>query len=547
MPRTTAGQTKRAKTTAAATSAATVVGNLSDDGYRAILGDFQASALARIGTGPVFTTDAADLFALYVESFPATDRQHHTCSACRSFMETYGGLVTIGEAGETEPVFWPDAPTWAGDYARPVAHLRSRVRSAKVTGVFLAKEAVWGKPVTGPWMHFAVTLAKPLPRRSAVLTPGQEMAERREDYATVTRAIGEWSIEVLNAAVGLLDSDALYRSEKLKGAAVWLRDLAMAKRDHKGRIANNLVWRAIGAAPAGFCHPRSGMIGTLLDDLASGAPFSDVSERFAAKMHPLRYQRPQAAPTAGAIQQAEKIVEQLGLARSFARRFARFDEVPTFWTATPVEPKPSGGVFGHLTPKGADPAVAVTVPERAMSWAVFARDVLPHVKTLHVYTPQIGGYVTLTTAEHADAPPIMQWDREDARNPVCWYVWHGGSPASQYGLKAGAWTSVLGLSTSPHEWNGTPSAHFGAGVLVYLDGAKETRNQGSALFPECIKSDLHSVRSVIEAHARSQNLINHGDHAGATALLISAKHPSDVRLRATRDGVTSVYRIDRWE
>lgn len=53
------------------------------------------------------------------------------------------------------------------------------------------------------------------------------------------------------------------------------------------------------------------MIGTLLDDIASGMSFDSVSRRFAEKMHPLQYQRPQAAPSAGNIAQAEKIVEKL--------------------------------------------------------------------------------------------------------------------------------------------------------------------------------------------------------------------------------------------
>jgi hypothetical protein len=537
-----------ARTKIRSAHSSTVDGNVADDDYRAVLAHFNESALARIASGPVFTTDAADLFDDYLRMFPASLRQHHTCSACKSFVESYGGLVTIDAQGVTESVFWPDGAEWSAEYAAPITELRARVRAAKVTGVFLSKDSVWGKPVTGPWRHFAVTLAKPLPRRSRVLTPGQEMAERRQDYATVMTALGEWSVDVLNAAVNLLDSDALYRSEKLLGAATWLRDLAVAKRDTRGRTTSNLVWRAIGSAPAGFCHPRSGMIGTLLDDLSNGSAFDAVARRFADKMHPLRYQRPQAAPSAGTIAQAEKIVEQLGIARALVRRFARFDEVQTFWTPSPSsEGVKTGGVFGHLKPKGTAADVSLSVPTRAMSWAVFQRDVLPRAKALQALAPALGNYVTLTTAEHADAQPIMQWDRDDARNPVCWYVWHGGSTAAQYGLAPNAWVSVIGLSRSPHEWNGTKSAHFGASVLVFLEGAKETRNAGSALFPECLKSDLHSVRAVVEAHSRSQNLVSHGDHAGATALRISSDKDAGVQLRVTIDGVTSAYRIDRWE
>ena len=77
------------------------------------------------------------------------------------------------------------------------------------------------------------------------------------------------------------------------------------------------------------------MIGTLLEDLATGMDFATVSARFAAKMHPLKYLRPQAAPRAGNIADAEKIVAKLGIARSLERRFARIDEIETLWTDAP--------------------------------------------------------------------------------------------------------------------------------------------------------------------------------------------------------------------
>jgi len=528
-----------------AASSALMAGNIDDDSYRSILNGFREHALAVIAGGPVFTTDASNLFDAYLGAFTARERQHHTCSACRRFIENYGGLVTIAVDGSVEPVFWPSSAEWIGDYAEPVAALRARVKKAKVNGVFLSKDTAWGQAVTGTWCHFAVTLPKPLTRRSRALTPGQEMAERREDYATVSRALSEWSIEILNAGVQLLDSDALYRSEKLLGAASWLRDLAVARKADK-RNASAILWLAIGTAPAGFCHPRSGMLGTLLDDLASGADFAVVSRRFSEKMHPLRYQRPVAPPASGAIAQAEKLVETLGLRRSFDRRFARPDDVREWlWQPKQADEKPTGGMFSHLKAKG-ERAVDVSVPETGVSWAVFARDVLPRVSDLNVYVPASASFVTLVTAEHEDAAPIFQWDSETARNPVSWYVWHGGSTAAQYGLKGGSYAPVVGLCAPPHQWLGARSDHFPGGVLVLIEGAKETRNSGAALFPETLKSDLHAVRSVVEAHSRSQQIIDHGDHAGGTALFISAKD-SGVRLRVKIDGVTAHYRIDRLE
>src|SRR5690606_31045341 len=104
----------------------------------------------------------------------------------------------------------------------------------------------------------------------------------------------------------------------------------------------------------------------------------DVAHSFAAKMHPLQYQRPQAAPTAGAIAAAERLVEQMGIAPALRRRFARLDEIEALWRPA-AEPEPAesaGGVFAHLTPKGKIPTRELELPATTMTWEKFQRTVL---------------------------------------------------------------------------------------------------------------------------------------------------------------------------
>ena len=62
------------------------------------------------GVKALFTTDAADLFATFLANLPPDQRQHHTCQACRHFVERFGDLVTIDEAGHTTPAMWGAAP-----------------------------------------------------------------------------------------------------------------------------------------------------------------------------------------------------------------------------------------------------------------------------------------------------------------------------------------------------------------------------------------------------------------------------------------------------
>ena len=504
------------------------------------------------GGVPLFTTDAAGLFDAYLDALPPEWRQHHTCHACRHFIDRFGGLVTIAANGRTTSAIWAadDAPEL---YREAIATLDRMVRAAKVTGVFLSSDPVWGLPVTGAWQHLSVKpVAASMIYTRTVLTAGQKMAERREDYGTVQRALAEFTLPMLEQAVTMLEADALYRSEKVLGPAKWLRDLHVAREAAKGREArNNVVWLAVATAPAGFCHPRSSMVGTLLEDIAAGKSFADCAAAFKAKMHPLQYQRPQAAPAAGTIARAEKIVADMGIERSLARRYCRVDEVVAVWR--PVRPAgdapKAGGVFSHLQPKDRAPAVpSMDVPGGRITWAKFSRDVMPTASRIEV---QLDGMPTnlgaLTTAVHADAPPILQWDCEDARNPVAWYVWHGGARPQQYGLSMG-WHDVEAIALKPSMWGSQPIEHQGKGLVLIIEGARESRQAGLALFPECLRSELHAVRSVIEAHSRQGTIEGRDEpHACGLFLHASSQRAWDARIRVTTGGRRVEYVMDRWE
>lgn len=531
----------------AAANTAVVEGNRDDAQYDAFLGWLQARFLANLERGPLFTTDADGLFAAYLAAFQVENRQHHTCHACRRFIERFGGLVTINEQGRTESALW-HADDADGLYAAAIAAMAQLVRKAKVTGVFLASETVWGQPLTGVWRHMAVTPPAARVFARSTQTAGQAMAEKREDFKTVNVALGEFALPVIERALSLLETDALYRSEKVTGPTTWLRDLHVARDAAKGQARANVVWRAIALAPAGFCHPRSSMIGTLLEDIAAGMDFADVSARFKAKMHPLLYQRPQAAPSAGNIAAAEKLIEQIGAARSLERRFARLDEIQTIWTpAAPKADAPAGGVFGHLRPKGAGGELPpMTVPAGAMTWVKFAEAVLPTAEQIEVYVGAgPASYSAFLTAVHADAPPIFQWDREEQRNPVSWYVWHGGSAPSQWGLASGRFHPLTAISLNPSHWYGARSNHAD-GVLLVIDGARETRFDGLAIFPECLRSELHGVRSTIEAFSRRGQLAG-AEQASACGLLLGKGGKWNTRVRVTAGSRSVKYTLDRWD
>lgn len=524
------------------------VNNTEDAEYTAFMRRIGArfSELTRSGADPVFITDAEDLWGAYLGGFAtAAERQYHNCSACRSFIQRFGSLVVIGEDGNTTPAIW-DAEIAPPAYRASLAALAQQVRRAKVTGPYLAKESVWGTPSAGGWAHFSVP---GIAYKHAVLTAGHAMAEKREDFKNIMFALSVYTPQVLDTALQILETDSVYRAEAVIGPAQFLRKLHNARAAAAaGPRVSNVTWKAIATAPAGFLHPRSSMVGTLLEDIAEGKSFDDVKRAFEAKMHPLRYQRPQAAPSAGNIAQAEKLVAQLGLAPALERRIARLEEIPKLWEPKQQPAAPAaGGVFGHLTPKGATASPSIQIPAVTMTLEKFVRTVIPEAQEMAVHLEHsTRSFIAITAPVNADAPKLFQWD-----HPFAWYVWNGGAPADQYGLTVGAWQKVAAITRLPARWGDEAEkfTHHGDAIILLLDSARETREAGAALFPSLLRSELHQVRSTLEAHSRSGRM--HGLSDG-TAIGLDLRRASGgpgypVTVRVTAGGRTQDYRIDRWD
>ena len=303
-------------------------------------------------------------------------------------------------------------------------------------------------------------------------------------------------------------------------------------------------------APDGFCHPRSSMIGTLLEDIVSGLPFDTIERRFKEKMHPLQYQRPQAPPSSGNVELAEKIFEKLGIEKSLDRRYATIDEIQTIWR--PEEQKNAsekkGGVFSHLKTKNKVGVEPVDGPAKAMTWEKFLSTILPEADKIEYNVPYgSNSYAAFVTAEHQDSPPILQWDSEEKRNPVSWYLYSGGSTPSTWGLPESGYCEVNAISMQPSMWNGNFS-HQGKGIMFILERAKDSgKLQGNSLFPEILKSELRSVRSTIESYSRNATLGN-SDNASACGLMLQSSGTWGKNIfRVTSKGIQSKFQLDRWD
>jgi hypothetical protein len=500
--------------------------------------------------GTLFTTSTPGraLWDAWLAGIPEQERRQHDCRACRAFVERFGGLVTIDSSGVAHPAMFDDeAPSI---YDKAFQYVHQAVRRARVTGVHVSSETTWGLPANTDkkrgrtWQHMHVLPPSSMLHRGAVLSASQRAAELHEDHGSLMRAMSEFSAYYVGQALSIAETDALYRGEKVAGRLRWLANLYERRGTLSQRAWSNVAWLAVATAPAGFCHVRSSVIGSLLEDLQAGKPFDEVRRSFDAKMHPLQYQRPTAPPSAGNIAQAEAVVAKMGIAASLRRRFARLEDLTTIWEPRVPEVRETEGVFGHLLEQRSAAALAASGP--TITWEKFARTVLPGAHEIAVLAPARGHYTAFVTAADPEAPPIIQWDRPQQRNPVTWYTYSQGSAASQWLLAAGSWVPVTGVSEMPNMWAGSHE-HHGKGVMLVLQGCRDTVNFGACLFPEFLRSDLHSVRATIEAHSNRMKLED-ADLATACGITVRAGSKSGgVRVKVISPGVVTEYTIDRWD
>jgi hypothetical protein len=528
---------------------------LDDDQYDAFLAAVRARFAAvcgALGKRPaLFLTAAGDLFTRFLDALPPAMRQIQTCATCRAFFARHGALVRIEDDGNAISVLWDPAGV-PEPYVAAVRALAKAVTEAPVERVFVSSEPSWGAPAKGPWSHLAVTPPGPLVfAGNGLKTAGQVAAERLEDRAILLRGLDELSPDVVKKAVALLKTDALYRSEKCLGVAEWLLEVHAQRKAARGdRRRDNVIWLAAATAPPGFCHVRSTMIGSLLEDLSSTMAFDTVKARFAAKMHPLQYQRPTAAPSAQNIARAEQIVAQLKSAGALDRRFAKLADIEAVWKPTPpAKPAKPGGVFSHLVPKPAPRGVTLDSPPTVMTWDKFSRTVLPDAARIEFLVPTAKqSYMALVTAQHPDPPPILQWDSAERRNPVSPYLYVNGSEPAHWNLKAGAHRPVTAITLAPAFWYGNQPTHHNQFALFILEDARDLQyKSGAGFFPEFLRSDYHEIRKTIEAYAKAA-LVDGRDDAEACGISLSKGSAWNHTFRVTsKDDVTQSYKLDRWD
>lgn len=558
--------------------------SLHDADYHELVNHMQQTLQSRLATGRsnLFRTVTkmkgtedlkleidVDLNMVYLGSL-TDEREYHSCSCCSHFLRRFGGLVTIDTEGKTHAAFW-DSETFpkANFYFPAVEKMQEVVEGGRVLGVHKSSDSVWGAYTEGGYDHFGITSPAQVKFVDRKLTGPQKQAQVLEDYNRMAKAFSTstFSIDNLKKLMQLIEGEVLAGDEKIADQARWLYDTAVERdaMQHSRRKAN-LLWRAIAGAPTAWSHATSTMVNTVLEDLEKGVSVAVLAKRYAAKTAPDVHRRPVATPSIGLIESAEQLVAKLGIRDSLRRRVGTIDDIQKFiWDRRLLpqvaEPEQTS-VFGHLKPKGAPEETELELPVTRMSWNKFAQDILPKVEDIEIYIPLNNDmFVGFLAGAVESAPPILQYDYDDARNSVQAYMrsekdeYSGkllGMHPQKWNLTPGRFYKVLGMTEAPYLWGQGNHLHLGGEQITFLiegayDKQMESDATGLALFPTLLKADLHEISRVIEKFSNEGKVEGEFNRQVAGLNITKGSQFIARRLKAkTEFGIRDVL-IDRWE
>lgn len=283
------------------------------------------------------TADGAVLWDTYLNSFPPgsnpiyKSRTEHDCSCCRHFIKTIGGVVNIVD-GKTITL-WD--VTVDGPYQVVADAMAQYVRSSAIANVYLHTERLVGTANSRQlledksvktWDHYYVNL--PI---SAVLTGeeiGPKLGEFRATHDVMRRGLTEITTDAIKTVLELISQNSLYRGEEHKFSVEEFRKLQTKFNLIPDEYDRDLfVWGHMESTHVAVARIRNSVIGTLLIDLSEGKDLEDAVRGFEQKVAPMNYKRPTALVTKAMVAQAQKAVDELGLATALERRYCTLADI----------------------------------------------------------------------------------------------------------------------------------------------------------------------------------------------------------------------------
>lgn len=374
----------------------------------------------------VASSTGDELYAHYLAAFPEgtnpvfRERTEHDCSNCKNFIRNFGLVIAIDPDSLALETIW-DGEGFDYPFDVVAAEMRDFVSGQSVGGLFRVGQPSFsaqttrtqGKQGIETYQHFYGVAASRF-----VTKDGAQAGEFATSVQVLSDTFARLDLGAVDAVLDLIREKQLYRGEEHHQK---VRDYRAAlERYGTLEPQQQPMFIAATALNMGISRFKNSVIGTLVDDLASGVDLEAAVRSFEAKVAPANYQRTAQVVTQRMVDDAVKVIDELGL--KVGRRMARLDDVSVdnvLWVDAAARPLMKDGLAAVLA--GAVTHRPPTIPEGQITDTgidQFLREVLPQALALRVLiAPDLAGhFMTLTTATEAGGPDLFKWNNpKDAK------------------------------------------------------------------------------------------------------------------------------------
>lgn len=411
----------------------------------------------------VVDVDKDAMWELYLDSFPPgtneiyRQRREFDCSCCKHFIKQFGNVVAIKNNQVVS--IWDFDPQDA-TYTPVVDELAAFIHGALVNNAAALSEFTFGthhnfENMDGTiheWHHFRVEI----PKHFVNCKRGEEatvQAKYRDVRNVFQRSLEELSSIAVQDVLDMIDENILYRGEEWKPA---LSQFAALQREYQKLESenerNNYCWIKATQVGGSITKIRNHSIGVLLQDLSNGVDTEAAIKRYEAVVAPTNYKRPKPVFTAKMVEQAEKIVTELGLLDSLSRRFAHLSDITVnnvLWVNRNARKYMAGAtsVFQAMKEDVAvNPQSVKNVPSIGVDELLVKLQQASNVQVL-MENRLSSNLVSLIAPVNADAPSMFKWN-----NGFSW-AYNGNIADSMKEQVKAAGGSVTGILRFSIRWN----------------------------------------------------------------------------------------------
>jgi hypothetical protein len=395
-----------------------------------------------------------ELWNAYINSFPPATRQEHNCNACRQFVKNYGNIVSITSDYEVK-TFW-DFAIDDPEYQQVANAMAELVLSKPIVGVFIPTQAKLGtdynfETPTLRWEHLFYQLPARFIGRVSRDEVELKKSEYRDNKNVFKRSLEELTLASVGTVLELINDPEvnLYRGVEFKPLLESFERHLVSFGETPTELRDNYCWYwATKSNPV--TRIRNMSIGTLLIDLSNDVNLDVAIRKFESLMDSTKYRRPNSPVISSRmIQDANKIISELGLTSALKRRFATLDDVPVTNMLWVNRNGSTPDVFGQLqkdlvvNPK--------SLKAQEVSLTQFVTNVLPVAEGIEVLVENrhTSNLVSLFTETETNSGSLFKWD-----NPFSWCYREGLADSLKEKVKS-AGGKVEGKLRISLEWYNT--------------------------------------------------------------------------------------------